>query len=131
MLIPDELMFSWESQRRQFDNIRPDISSDGEGTYYIRIDKTIEENFDDDTWIDCLIRRDKDGRLVGILYHYPVELPLERSGNFNIWVDPRERRKGHGTALITEAVKRFKINFVRQRYSVTGKKFIDAWLKVH
>ena len=109
----------WESQVCQYPKLGP------AGISYFRGD------FPDDPerYADCLLFRDKHGKLRGILNHYPVYISRhEKVGYVNIWVEPRFQRKGIGTKLLAEALKRWEINFEQQKYSPSGERFIRKFL---
>jgi GNAT superfamily N-acetyltransferase len=77
--------------------------------------------------IDCLLWRDDDGILRGIVNHYPVDYPpYEKAGNVNIWVDPTCRRTGIASQLWAEAVKRWNVRFQEQRFTQDGVAFARA-----
>jgi GNAT superfamily N-acetyltransferase len=79
--------------------------------------------------IDCLLFRDKSGKVRGILNHYPIDFPpLERAGAVNVWVEPRWRRRGVGMKLIAEADRRWRIDFSKQRCTNAGVRLIEAYL---
>jgi GNAT superfamily N-acetyltransferase len=95
-LVPMEQMFSWESQVAQYPPTGPP------GISYFR------GNLTDELFVDCLLSRDENGELVGILNHYPNDIPPhEQRGGRNIWVHPDRRGQGIGTALTLEALIRF------------------------
>jgi hypothetical protein len=73
--------------------------------------------------------RDEKGELVGILNHYPVDMPLEKKGNFNIFIDPKAKRQGIATALVSEAIKRYNVDLRQQRYSREGAAFINEFVR--
>ena len=87
---------------------------------------------DSDYFVDCLLFYGKDGRLHGILNYYDDQFDhpesLERPGNVNVFVDPKCRRQGIGSALLDEAVKRWGVDLTAQAYSVEGMGFIDRYL---
>jgi uncharacterized protein YndB with AHSA1/START domain len=94
--VPDEQMYTWESQAAQYSPTGPPGIS-----YFCG-------KLSDELFVDCLLYRDETGELVGILNHYPADLSsLEREGDQNIWVHPGRRRQGIGSALITEAFLRW------------------------
>lgn len=80
-------------------------------------------------WVDCLLWRDDNGRLVGILNHYPVDMELEKKGNINIFIDPKAKRQGIASALVAEAIKRYKVDLRKQRYSTEGAAFINEFVR--
>lgn len=109
--------FSFESQKKQY-------PPTGEpGLSYFRGD--VERG----KWVDCLLWRDENGELLGILNHYPMDMTLEKKGNFNLFVDPKAKRQGIATALVNEAIKRYKVNLRQQRYSEEGAQFINAFVR--
>jgi uncharacterized protein YndB with AHSA1/START domain len=100
--VPDEKMYTWESQAAQYPPTGPP------GISYFRGDLS-EELF-----VNCLLYRDETGELIGILNHYPTEFPPhERAGDENIWVRPDRRRRGIGSALLSEASLRWPSAFFR------------------
>jgi len=124
----------WETQERQHPNKgKPGIS--------------YNQNFIDMAWIthnasgqkvgipsmapvDCLTYRSRKGTLIGILYHYPVDLlPFERAGNVNTWVHPRRQRRGIGTALLREAMRRWDLDPYQQTYTPEGAALMNAVLR--
>lgn len=86
------------------------------------------------TIVDCLLWRDADGLLRGILNHYPdgaLRYPdratVEEPGNITIWVDPQRQRQGIATTLLREAMRRWKIDFDQQRYTPAGLALIEKF----
>jgi GNAT superfamily N-acetyltransferase len=108
----------WESQARQYPKVGPP------GISYFR------GVFSNETghYADCLLYRDKHGKLRGILNHYPHTVPFEQQGNVNIWVEPRFQGKGIATKLLAEAEKRWQVNFDQQKYTSSGEQFIIKYL---
>lgn len=81
--------------------------------------------------IDCLLYRDKRGLLVGILNHHSHDgnNPAEREGDITMWVDPHHQRQGIGTALLLDAMHRWRIDLARQRYTIEGLWFVNGLLR--
>jgi GNAT superfamily N-acetyltransferase len=79
--------------------------------------------------VDCLLFRDKNGKLRGILNYYAVDYPpYEVAGNVNVWVEPRWQKRGVGVKLLAEADRRWKIDLQRQRYTEAGVRLVTAYL---
>jgi len=93
-----------------------------------------------------LLFYDKSGELAGVFNFYPVSIPapdghwlatvenpdsrfLERAGNFYIIVDPTRQRKGIGKKLLTEAAKRWPLNFGQQNYTEAGASLVQDFLR--
>ena len=108
--IPTDLLFSWESQASQY----PAYGTPGV-TYFPGVTEY--------GTVDCLLYRSDAGIVIGILNHYGFDSPWEKTGNVNIWVRRDQRRKGIGTALITEADRRWPINLDQQRFTPDGVEF--------
>jgi GNAT superfamily N-acetyltransferase len=90
--VPDDRMYTWESQAAQYPAKGPPGIS-----YFCG-------KLNDELFVDCLLYRDEAGELVGILNHYPMDFPPhEREGDENIWVHPGRRRQGIGSTLLLEA----------------------------
>src|SRR5579875_2443961 len=83
----------WESQAHQYPPL------DEPGIQYFRAE------LGDGRWVDCLLHYDDDGRLSGILNHYPQAIPpYEKQGAVNIWVRPDRRRQGIARTLVENAI---------------------------
>ena len=82
---------------------------------------------DADRHVDCLLLR-QDGKLVGVLNHYPIAFPEadEQKGNVTLLVLKPHRRTGVGTALLNEAIKRWNVNLKRQDTTPGGRGLIDS-----
>jgi uncharacterized protein YndB with AHSA1/START domain len=94
-------LFSWEKQAAQYPRTGPP------GISYFR-SELLDESGKVLLFVNCLLYRDETGELIGILNHYPTDIPpYEREGNENVWVRPDHRRQGIGTALVTEAFLRW------------------------
>jgi ribosomal protein S18 acetylase RimI-like enzyme len=105
--------FSWESQVVQYPALgRPGIS------YVCGV-------ISDDLRVDCLLYRDKHGKIRGILNHFPIDCVLERAGNILVIVDPRFRRKKIATKLLREAQSRWVVNFDQQSYTADGASLAE------
>jgi GNAT superfamily N-acetyltransferase len=114
--VGDGVMPSWESQAAQYSRKGPP------GISYFRGQVT------DDYHVDCLLYRDEDGELVGILNHYPADFPpYEREADINVWVRPDRRRRGIGTALGLEAASRWEAPRPDQaRMTASGARWVAA-----
>lgn len=113
-------MWSFKSQSDQFDEIgKPGLS------YFKGTGNGLKKG----QWVDCLLWRDEQGKLKGIVYHYPQDLPLEKKGNMNIFIAPDAKRQGIGTKLVAEAIKRYKVDLRQQRYSEEGAAFINNFVR--
>jgi GNAT superfamily N-acetyltransferase len=117
---PDVENFSawWANQVKQYPQNGP------EGISYFKGEVR-------DKWVDCLLYRNKAGKLIGVLNHYPFSFPpYESKGNINVMVDPKEQKKGIGKKLMAEAIKRWKdIDLYKQKWTSSGKHMLDAYLK--
>ena len=87
-------------------------------------------------WVDALLYRDKDGKVLGILNHYPQDMPAEqrggpseKKGNVNIFIDPKNKRSGIASELLKEATARYKVDLNKQRYSKEGAAFVNSFIR--
>ena len=72
-------------------------------------------------WVDCLLRWDDAGQLVGIINHYPQDVPpYEVRGNLTLFVDPAHLREGIATELVLAAVERFGATLDGQSFTPDG-----------
>jgi GNAT superfamily N-acetyltransferase len=77
--------------------------------------------------VDCLLFRNRKGALVGILNHYPLGCGPERPHNVNVWVRPDRQRRGIGSRLVAEALRRWpEIADGRQDYTPAGLALANA-----
>jgi GNAT superfamily N-acetyltransferase len=89
------------------------------------------------SYTHTLVYRNGEGKFVGFFEHFPIgTLPdingkNEEEGNINIWVDPKEWGKGIGTALLTEACKRWDINIEHQQYTALGYKLVRSYMRTN
>lgn len=91
--IPSSLMFTWESQARQYPELLPP------GTH--RISEHVGQYP-----VECLVHYNELGELVGILNYYPQSIPpYEVEGNINIWIRKDFKRQGIATALLMELLQ--------------------------
>jgi GNAT superfamily N-acetyltransferase len=82
--------------------------------------------------VDCLLWRDDDGTLLGILNYYPHDVPpYERAGNVLVVVDPDRQGEGIGTRLLAEADRRWRLNFDTQDYTRAGLALVTAYEQRH
>ena len=79
--------------------------------------------------IDCLLYRDDEGLLLGILNYYVNDNPEEKAGNVNIFIHPKHKRQGIATALLTEAAKRWVIDVEQQNFTPEGIRLLDGLIK--
>lgn len=107
---PDAITYSYESQVVQYPRLG------APGIEYFAGDGGFAKP------VDCLLWRDDEGLVRGILNHYPVDMPPhEKAGNINLFIDPARQRQGIGTALVREANRRWgPINWNQQRYTKAG-----------
>src|SRR3954468_22976709 len=113
--------FSWESQAKQY------AYRDTPG---INLERHHLGEFPDWTQIDCLLCRDENGLLIGILnYYLDSSNPLEQAGNVNVWVKPSHQRQGIATKLLLDALTRWDIDPNQQRYTEQGADWIAAVIK--
>ena len=108
-----ETMFGFDSQVEQFDRVGPS------GISYVKGELAAT------THVNCLLYRDDDGVLIGVLYHYPQDVtPWEKAGNVNVLVDPAQQRRGIGSQLLREALRRWVIDLDAQDYTAAGRNFV-------
>ena len=80
--------------------------------------------------MDCLLYRDSEGVLSGILNRYDGKNPLEKLDAVNIWVRPDRQRQGIATALLRDAKRRWPgITAEKQRYTEDGIKLLATLLR--
>lgn len=116
--VGDASVLSWDSQARQYPPL------DEPGIHYFRAE------LGDGRWVDCLMRYDDAGRLVGILNHYPQDIPpYESEGGINVWVHPERARQGIGSSLIMEALQRWELRGDPQRFSEGGARLAQAMVE--
>lgn len=125
--------FSWESQAQQYAPTGPPgihleqhmVTLSGEEVFNVPVDMLGPGI----SVIDCLLHRDDDGQLVGILNHYDGKNPLEEKDAVNVWVRPDRQRNGIATALLTEAMRRWPgVMLEKQRYTPEGVLFLRGFL---
>lgn len=115
--VPERQILSFESQAAQYPASGPP------GLSYYRGEISESE------WVDCLLYRDDDGGLLGILNYYAMDFPpWEQAGNCNIWVRHDHRRQGIGTRLLREAHARWRLDFAQQRYTFAGARLAQSVL---
>jgi GNAT superfamily N-acetyltransferase len=112
-------MMTFESQVAQY----ADAVIDPGGITYFR------GVLDTERWVDCLLYWNADGELVGILNHYPQDLPWERAGNINVFVRPDHYRRGIATRLVDDALLRFHVDLPGQDLTPLGARFLTAYLR--
>jgi GNAT superfamily N-acetyltransferase len=113
--------FSWQSQARQYPAHGP------AGVGYFAGD--VSELFGPGAHVDCLLHRDRDGALTGLLNFYPIDMPpFEQAGNVLVMVRPDRRRTGIATMLLAVALRRWPIDLHTQRYTREGAALVAAYL---
>lgn len=127
-LSPFEEIYSFQSQVVQYPQNGPSGIS-----YFRGASPWMEEQ---GKWVDALLFRDDNGRIRGILNHYPFELIdpenpsiREKQGNINIFIDPLYKNKQVGTKLLNEAMTRYDVDLNQQDYSTEGAAFINAFVR--
>lgn len=110
--IPSSLILAWQGQAEQYPAYgEPGISYfPGRTSYGV---------------VDCLLYRNEQGVVVGILNHYGFDSPWEKTGNVNVFVRRNAQRQGIGTALINEAKTRWTINLDQQHFTPEGVAFAE------
>ncbi len=102
---------SWESQSTQYAPTgKPGIH--------------LEQHTVGNTVIDCLLFRNEDGELVGILNHYNENNHWQKPGSCNLWVHPDHQRQGIASALLRDAWHRWQLSYEHQNWSEEG----NAWI---
>jgi GNAT superfamily N-acetyltransferase len=132
--IPGDGLLTWESQVRQYDKVGPPGLSfeQHEVVTAVLTHKPTGTIIEKATAVvDCLLYRNRKGHLVGILNHYNEDAYewdgtlLESAGNVNVWVRPNRRRRGIGTILATEALRRWpEVDVGQQRYTEAGRALV-------
>lgn len=111
------LSMSFNGQKRQY----PDHGAPGISYYPGFL------NDPGDHVVDCLLYRDDEGKLIGILNHFGFDLPPhQKKGDVLVMVDPKHQRKGIGTALLREAGKLYDIDLSTQRFTKEGAALATA-----
>ena len=112
--------YSWEHQAKQYAK---------EGPPGISYFKGVLPRFEG-KHIDCLLFRDENGELLGILNHYPFHFAeSEAPGDFNVWVHPDYWRQGIGKKLLDEGYRRYNLNWNQQTYTPAGAALVRSYLK--
>lgn len=129
----DLTIYPWESQVNQYPKVgKPGIDLFIGEISVGRVQFDGEDVLDARcNYVECLLYRNNKGHVIGILnyYRWGVE-GFEEPGNVNVWVHPRRHRRGIGTALLTEAEKRFgPINFHQQTYSTAGRALVTKYIQ--
>lgn len=128
------MAYTWASQERQFPNKGPAGITYEQN--HVEVARVTHRHTGAhvpvlaDSPVDCLVHRSHKGTVTGILYHYPVDMPpWERAGNVNVMVHPRRQRRGIGSALVAEALRRWpEIDPGQQDYTPDGAALVNAIL---
>ena len=70
--------------------------------------------------VNYLLHHGDDGRINGILCHFPKGTPYEKPGSITVTVHPHHRGKGVGSKLVTTAQEKFGIDLDQQEYTPLG-----------
>ena len=123
--------FDFESQVGQY-------PATGEpGVSYFKGDLGAKNSKGEPMHADTLLYRDDNGKVIGILNHYPMDITtraqggvyrgmtmlIEKAGNVNLMVDPGEQQRGVGSALLKDAIKRWDVDLSKQDYTQEGRAF--------
>jgi GNAT superfamily N-acetyltransferase len=104
------------------------VGAPGMTRLVVRLQPTERYNVSCD--VDCLLYRDKHGKLRGILTHHPYAVPPFASAHdVMINVEPRYRRKGIARRLLRRALELWPIDVHNQRCTADGAAFIAAFTK--
>lgn len=124
--IPADKPYSFESQARQYPKVGPPGLDYFAGEVEIaRLQHPSGAYVPIRETVDCLLYRNSRGAVIGILNHYPVDMPpYEQAGNVNIYVHPRRRRRGVGSTLLREARRRWGFDATQQSYTEAGLALI-------
>lgn len=121
-IVQHQIAFAWPAQASQYPPI---------GHHGIRYFKgeLRDGEFGGGAYVDCLLFRDEDGVLTGILNHYPQDMPpYAAAGEVVIQVRPDQRRKGIATRLLREALTRWPIDLRGQQSTPDGYAFVERFL---
>lgn len=113
--------WSWENQVRQYPK------EGAPGISYFRGD------LEPGNWVDCLLYRDRDGEILGILNYYNQDeyqngVLTEKKGNFCIFTAPKAQRQGIGKKLLEEGIKRYNIVLEDQMWTPQGFELLKSFL---
>jgi hypothetical protein len=70
--------------------------------------------------VNYLLHHGDDGRINGILSHFPKGTPFEKPGSITVTVHPHHRDKGVGSKLLNTAVDKFGVDLEQQEYTPLG-----------
>ena len=107
-----EITTTWEAQASQFAPTGPPG---------ITLERKTIGPPDKETVVDCLLYRNDEGMLIGILAHYNDNHPSQVPDSVNLLVKPDQQLKGVGKGLAREACSRWP-----QILKVKGTK-IQHW----
>lgn len=113
-------MLSWESQKKQY----PKTGEPGIHLERHQITGSYHGNPSYASVIDCLLCRDEDGQLVGILNHYNKGNPYQVPGSVNIWVKPSHQRQGIASVLLRDAWHRWELRYEDQEWTGDGHDWL-------
>jgi GNAT superfamily N-acetyltransferase len=84
-------------------------------------------------WRNDVLYRGEDGRLIGVLRHYPMGVRIARDllkapGEYSVAVLANYRRRGIGFALLEEADAKWGLDFRCQEFSPEGRALAVTYL---
>lgn len=97
MNIIPTMHYTWESQACQY----PPTGDPG----ITLLNVTLNKGKSGETVVACLLSRDGDGKLIGILNRYYENNPHQAPNTGNLWVNPNNQHQGVATGLLKEAAR--------------------------
>lgn len=121
MKIIPEMNYDWDSQAIQYA---------ATGKPGVHLETHTIGNGDSETEVDCLLYRDDDGQLIGILNHYNENNKLQKPDTGNLWVKPNCQHSGVATELLRAAANQWpdKVTewFENQTFTTAGIAWIQS-----
>lgn len=78
--------------------------------------------------VNAITHREADGKLTGILNHYPQDIPekFEKAGRVVVMVHPDHQKKGIGSTLLKAAIKKWNVDLNKQKYTADGARLANS-----